>query len=253
MHQRDFDEFCGLIDAAYEMHGKAVTPKAKALFFAAMQRYSLDVVRQALSAHVLDKVNGKFPPVPAHLVAQIEGMTGGDGRPGVEEAWAIALPAIDEQETVVWTEEMRDAFTICRPVLERGDEVGARMAFKDAYLRLVTEAGRHNRPVKWEVTMGHNPAKRAQAIEQAAAVGRLPAPQVSMLLPAPAKDEEVDRAGLDRLKAEVAKLMPADEKVAQRRDAALQAKREAEQERKREIAEKVAAYQRKSERRKVQA
>lgn len=239
MREQDFDAFCELVDGAYEMHGKTVTPKAKALFFAAMGRYSLEVVRQALSSHMVDKVSGKFPPVPAHLVAQIEGRADGDGRPGVEEAWALSLPAIDEAETVVWTEEMRDAFMLCRPVLDRGDEVGARMAFKEAYLRMVVEAGRSNRPVKWEATLGHDPQRRVQAIERAAAVGRLPAPQVSLLLPVPVKGEEIDRTGLERVKEACRQLVPASEKAAKRRQAELNAERDREAQRKREIATQV--------------
>lgn len=236
MHDCDFDSFCALIDGAYEMHGKAVTPKAKALFFAAMRRYSLDVVQLALSAHMVDKVSGKFPPVPAHLVAQIEGMTPGDGRPGAEEAWALVLPAIDEQETVVWTEEMQAAFELCRAVLERGDEVGARMAFKEAYSRMVVEAGRCNRPVRWCLSPGRDAAKRAQVIEQAAAVGRLPAPQVALLLPTSERRHEINQAGLEKVKAELAKLVPASEKLRQRREAEHQAERDAVAARKQELA-----------------
>lgn len=243
MHEHEFDSFCALIDGAYEMHGKTVTPKAKALFFAAMRRYSLQVVQQALSAHLVDKVSGKFPPVPAHLVAQIEGMTPGDGRPGAEEAWALVLPALDEQETVVWTEEMQAAFELCRPVLERGDEIGARMAFKEAYSRMVVDAGRNNRPVKWQLSPGRNAAKRAQVIEQAAAVGRLPAPQTSLLLPTPEKEYEVDQTGLEMVRAELTKLVPASEKLRLRRAAELQAERDAVAARKRELDEQAAAYQ----------
>lgn len=240
MFERDTKEFFELLDDAWTVNPnwKQLSPKGKALFFKALEPYSLEVVRMALTAHIRDPKRGTFQPVPADIVAQIEGISGGAGRPGVEEAWAIAVLATDEAATVVWTEEMRDAFGICQSLLERGDGVGARMAFKDAYLRLVVEAGRANRPVKWEVTLGHDAARRVDVIRKAEAMGRIPSEQVSLFLPPPATDKSVNRDGLARLKAEVAKLISADVKMAQRQEAA----RLAEEERKNALAGTVEAY-----------
>lgn len=85
-----------------------------------------------------------------------------DAIPGANEAWGIAIKAMDEAETVVWTNHMKQAFAVCRPVFEVGDEVGARMAFKDAYVRLSNSI-----PVEWEVSYGWDSAKRDIAIENA--------------------------------------------------------------------------------------
>ena len=51
-----------------------------------------------------------------------------DGRPGVEEAWAM-LP-LDEAQSVVWSAEMAEAFGVARGLIDDGDRVAARMAFK---------------------------------------------------------------------------------------------------------------------------
>jgi hypothetical protein len=245
MFERDFAQFATLLDDAFSLNPnwKVLSPRGKALYFKALEQYSLETVSMAMTAHIRDAQRGKFQPAPADLIAKIEGSAPGDGRPGVEEAWALALLATDEHETVVWTEEMRDAFMLCRPVLERGDEVGARMAFKEAYLRMIVDAGRANRAVRWELSPGRSGEKRALAIERAAAVGRLPAPQVSLLLPAPVKEAEINREGLARVRAECAKLIPASERIRARREAELQAERDRDAEQKREITNKVAQYQ----------
>jgi len=167
------------------MHFKTLSAKAKALFFASLQSCSLDDVRRALSAHVCDKANGRYPPQPAHLVAQMDAMKGGAGRPGAEEAWAMSIAAGDEARTLVWTGEMREAFAICRPVFERGDEIGARMAFKDAYARLVAEAHRNGSRCLWEVSLGWDCGQRDKTLREAVSCGRLAHDAAAPFLVAP--------------------------------------------------------------------
>jgi hypothetical protein len=55
------------------------------------------------------------------------------GHPTADEAWALALKAMDENQTVVWTNEIMYAWERCRAVYQDGDKVGARMAFKAVY------------------------------------------------------------------------------------------------------------------------
>src|SRR5207249_11975278 len=63
----------------------------------------------------------------------------GDGRPGPEEAWA-GLPEERGALGGVWTEEMENAFGVARSLLQDRDEIGARMAFKGVYPKLVGAA-----------------------------------------------------------------------------------------------------------------
>jgi len=245
MRDNDFKDFCQALDDAFSIQPKwtRLEPKGKMIFFAALAPYSLQVVTMALTAHVRDPKRGQFQPTPADLVAQIENSQTVQ-RPGVEEAWALSFPCISDRETVVWTEEMRDAFEICRPLLEACDNVGARMAFKDSYLRLVTEAVRAGRPVAWHISQGDDKVKRAQVIEQAATMGRIAASQASLLLPAPIKPAELNREGLERIKSMVAKLVPAEEQMRRRREQQVEQDRLAEDARKKQLASQVAEYQR---------
>lgn len=106
-----------------------------------------------------------------------------DGRPGPEEAWAM-LPR-DEAVTVVWTEEMAQAMGVAQPLLNEGEIVPARMAFKEAYTKLVQDARDNRIPVKWTASLGHDTRGREHVLTQAAEMGRLTHEHVAGLLPAP--------------------------------------------------------------------
>jgi hypothetical protein len=179
MRDADIGAFYALLDDVATLLARpgqpAMTPTAKAMFFRALQGYSLEAVRAALDAHVKDPQRGRFMPLPADVIAQLQGAAADDGRPGPEEAWAIALRSHDEADTVVWTEEIAQARAIARPLLDAGDEVGARMAFKEAYSRLVAEARSTCKPAAWSASLGFDPRLRRVALEAAVQAHRLPA------------------------------------------------------------------------------
>lgn len=105
-----------------------------------------------------------------------------DGRPGVEEAWAMCPQA--EGDTAVWTDEVSAAFFAAVPLLYAGDRVGARMAFKEKYIALLSEARNEQRPVKYWVSLGHDVAGREGPINNAVAAGILTREAAVKLLPA---------------------------------------------------------------------
>lgn len=94
-----------------------------------------------------------------------------DGRPGAEEAWAM-MPR-SESASVVWTDEMAKAFGACYRLIEQGDEIAARMAFKETYTQAVAKARDNAQPVKWALSQGHDKNGRAAAIREAADRGRI--------------------------------------------------------------------------------
>lgn len=89
--------------------------------------------------------------------------------PGAEEAWALCPR--DESQTVVWTDAIAEAFGVARPLLEDGDAVAARMAFRETYNRIVAEA--HGSTPKWWPSIGHDVYGRARPLLAAAEAGRL--------------------------------------------------------------------------------
>lgn len=180
MQQADFDAFCKILDGACTLLSRgAYLPNAasSALFFRALAPFSLAQVSQALSAHVSDPKRGRFVPMPADVIEQIQAAAADDGRPGPEEAWAIAARSADEAETVVWTQEIAEAFGVARVLQIEGDGVGARMAFKETYGRLVESARARRVPVAWSASEGHDPERRQAAIVAAIEAGRLPESQ----------------------------------------------------------------------------
>lgn len=123
---------------------------------------------------------------PLTAGAVFERLNEDDGRPSGNEAWAVALKSSDEADTVVWNQEIQQAMASARPILAAGDEVGARMAFRESYDRIV----RANREAcirpQWSASLGWDKSLRAAALEEAQRLGLLPAPAVAALLPAPA-------------------------------------------------------------------
>lgn len=156
-------------------------PASTALFFNALRKHSMGTVRAAFQAHIDDPKAGKFSPMPSDILGQIERSAADDGRPNDGEAWATALRAADESATVVWTAETAEAWGICRPVLDVGDEVGARMAFKSAYNRLVAASRDRREPVRWSASEGHDQVQRDDVLRIGVESGLLPA----AYLPAP--------------------------------------------------------------------
>lgn len=199
MREPDFPTFAAMLNdiAALLPPAQPLSGTAKALFFRALSQFSLEQVRAALDAHVKDPQRGRFFPRPADVIAQLEDIGAEDGRPGAEEAWAIVQAGADEAATLVWTAEIAEAWGIAKAALDGGDEVGARMAFREAYNRLVAEARKAGRPAAWAVTLGHDQRRREAAVREAVLAGRLAADEVQHLLPAPVATEQVPLLGTD--------------------------------------------------------
>lgn len=191
MRESDYSEFSQVLDSVCGLLSRGgYTPSAlnTALWFRSLAAHDLASVRTAFDAHVKDPQRGRFVPTPADILAQIAGLAGDDGRPGPEEAWALALRASDEAATVVWTEEVAQAWGIAKIVHDGGDEVGARMAFKEAYTRLVGEAREARKAPQWSASLGLDKAQQGEAIKRAEAAGLLPPPAPAPALPAPRRE-----------------------------------------------------------------
>jgi hypothetical protein len=202
MREQDYDEFAALLGDVWALKGQALTGGQKAIFFRALAAHPINEVRAGLDAHIRDPKRGQFLPMPADVIAQIEGIVADDGRPGAEEAWATVVRAADEAATIVWTAETAEAFGVARPLLLSGDDIGARMAFKESYARLVSEARNQRVPTKWSATLGHDDEGRNAALLPHVHAGRVsadlllarPATLDALRLPAPAAETDSIRA-----------------------------------------------------------
>jgi len=152
----------------------ATYPEAQVLI--ALERCRRELKGRLTLSEVLDRLNDA------------------DGRPGADEAWAQSIRAEDEADTVVWTDDMRQAFSMARPLLELGDKVGARMAFRDAYERIVAEARQLGSPVRWEASLGWDTERRRDVLTKAVTSGLLPASHAAGLLPPPNEPGVIEAA-----------------------------------------------------------
>ena len=104
------------------------------------------------------------------------------GLPGPEEAWAIVAPSLNNENiTVVWTDEISQAFGVALGLPD--DPVAARMAFKETYAKLRSEARDAAKPVTWRVSLGHDRNGRSGPLLEAVAKGRIPIIHAQSLLP----------------------------------------------------------------------
>ena len=206
MLDSDKSAFAQMLTTTFTVYSRpAPDSNAMRVWFRLLEQFPLEMVQRAFDHFVATEP--KFPPTPA-AIRDLLGANA-DNRPGVDEAWAIALTSRDEAETIVWTTETAEAFAACRPVLDMGDEVGARMAFKDAYGRITGAAKQRGEPVRWVASVGFDKARREAVLRKAESAGLLPAPQVAALLPPPEPEMtpeqlEIARANTAKLKAMLA-------------------------------------------------
>lgn len=195
MRTEDRGEFTKLLATSMDIYGRQITASFVDIFFAALAPYDLAIVREALSRHIQDPDGGRFAPKPADLIRQIVNAKGSDGRPGRDEAWAIAQHAADEAKTVMVTEEILGALEVAQPLLDARDKVAARLAFVETYDRLVAEKRAAGLPMAWQLSYGTDKHQRAAGIEKAAAMGLIEGPRAAALL-AHEREEPISADGL---------------------------------------------------------
>ncbi len=213
-----------LVAKTLALYGRPLPDKAMmSAWLEGLASYPMNVIDAALKAYCAEC--GEFAPVPAGIAMRCKQM---DGRPGVEEAWAMSIVSQDEAQTVVWTSEMSEAFFICKPILDTCDDVAARMTFKEAYTRLVSTARARAIPVKWTPSLGTDPSNRKTALNAAVAQGLLPAPVVAGLLPPPSLPKDSTDTSARATLATIKHMLATTSDAAQKkREVALQQERDA--------------------------
>ena len=183
MRESDKRAFAEALKELEGVYGKPVD--APGAYWRILSPYSLEEVQAAIDTHLR---KSQWMPKPSELVANIQGVV---QRLGADEAWGRALAASDESETVVWTDEIAEAWWAALPIWQSGDEIGARMAFREAYNRITRD--RHV-PPRVQVSIGHDTQRRAEVLIDAVARGLLTSdhPAVKML-PSPEGDNSVAR------------------------------------------------------------
>ncbi|MCK9802113.1 hypothetical protein M1B34_31750 [Pseudomonas sp. MAFF 302030] len=156
------------ICATAETLGQTLSAPAAKLMAEDLAEHPMDAIANALWS-CRRELTGKLT-----LASILQRVQAADGRPGKDEAWAIAMTTNDEFETVVLTDEIQLALAAAKPVLDAGDKIGARMAFISAYERFVGQAREDAKPVSWHVSVGFDANRRIQAVTKAVELKRIP-------------------------------------------------------------------------------
>lgn len=156
-----------------ELCGKTFSPEAAAVFASDLDGYPEQAVLKALT-RCRKEVRGLL--TVQDVISRID-----DGRPGAEEAWAM-IPN-DDVSSVVWTQEMAAAYGAAEPLLYAGDKVGARMAFKEKYVKLVADARDEKKLPQWTPSFGTDHQGRQLALIEAVRHNRMAIGHAADLLP----------------------------------------------------------------------
>lgn len=168
------EQLLTMVRATHELcGGRELSEVAATLFVAELERYDEAQVIGALRK-CCREVKGNL--TLADVLNRLD-----DGRPGAEEAWAM-MPR-SESQTVVWTEEMAQAWGTASDLIAEGETIPARMAFVERYRALVAAARDARTPAKWTASLGHDKGGREGPIAEAVRLGRLGASHAQLLLP----------------------------------------------------------------------
>ena len=184
MQATDEIAFAALIAKTWRFYDKKPTGETVADWFEILTGFDLAAIATAFQRHLIDPKAGQYLPKPADVIRHLPATN--DGHPGADEAWGLLVRLIqDERETGVLTEQMRAGWEACQPILDLGDEVGARMCFLDVYRRRIQDARQNGFKAHWTVTLGADPTLRIQRLQEAVAARRISSDYAHSLLPGP--------------------------------------------------------------------
>ncbi|AOX63597.1 hypothetical protein BIZ42_16190 [Stenotrophomonas sp. LM091] len=165
------DRLVELLVVTAEVIGDQLRPTTAAYMVGDLSCYPLAQLERALGA-CRRELKGRLS-----LAAVLERID--DGHPAPNEAWAVAIQAADERNTVVWTTLTQQAWNTALPLVQAGDKIAARQAFLETYTRLVKEARAARLPASYAPSLGFDLTSRNAALTDAVSKGLLAHDQVS--------------------------------------------------------------------------
>ena len=175
MTQDDRAKFHAELNTLFGLYGRDKPSRdIVRAWWTVLEGYDLEDILQAFLAHFGSE---RHAPTPSCIIAK---MPAAWSRPSGDEAWGICLRSMSEDDSLMLNDEIMQARAAAFPILEIGDEVGARMAFRAAYQRITADPQR--RP-EWFISLGHDAARRQDVVEEAVACGLLSSDAALLLLP----------------------------------------------------------------------
>lgn len=171
LSDREQEDLVKGLMATAEVIGDQLRPIAAAYMVQDLSCYSMAVLERAL-AGCRRELKGRLS-----LAAVLERID--DGHPSLNEAWAVAIQAADERNTVVWTTLTQQAWNTALPLVQAGDKIAARPAFLETYARLLKDARAARLPASYTPSLGFDLTSRNAALTDAVSKGLLAHDQVS--------------------------------------------------------------------------
>ncbi|MEY2341489.1 hypothetical protein AB4090_05180 [Acidithiobacillus sp. IBUN Pt1247-S3] len=147
-----------------------------------MSRLSFNAAIEALEAHPASP-HGRFPPKPIDLIEIVEALNGGGKKdqeellkqriaafPTPDMAWSYAQRAFNEEDSILWTDEIRRAYGEVRHM---DDRIAQRRAFLDFYTAAVRQSALSGRMPRWDVSLGWDRSLQRERLREALQGGLL--------------------------------------------------------------------------------
>lgn len=159
-----------------ELMGATISPNALAVMAKDLGEYDEILVLRSLQSFRKECSRFSLDGIIKHIEKNLP-----NKRLLSDEAWAI-YPK-DETSSAVITDEIAEAMQSAQPLLDDGDKIGARMAFKQAYERVTERNKLEGRKPKWFASLGTEKTGREIAVKEAVRLGRLSKEYEFLLLP----------------------------------------------------------------------
>lgn len=125
MTDQDREPFARLMTDALGFYGQHVSPFAMGVWWQACQRFDLELVAKALTAHAMDPDRGQWAPKPADLVRQLHGtstdrslIAWGKVMDAMQRVGAYASVDFGDRATHCAIEDMGGWAKLCRSSLD---------------------------------------------------------------------------------------------------------------------------------------
>lgn len=132
MVESDKQEFSEILRDAYAMHDRKLTAGMVKIWIGQLGIYSIEAIRGAFDAYWR---NARSLPLPSDILKFLPDPL---GHMGPEEAWNHAPK--HESDAAYVTDQIMAGLSSALDSIDRGDMIGARMAFVEAYKREVGQA-----------------------------------------------------------------------------------------------------------------
>jgi hypothetical protein len=161
------------VKGTYAMIGQEISDLQLAMTVEKLSGYPEEAVRKALSRAQDECKRLTYTDILDRLPG---------GHPGPEEAWATIAKAMNNEAlSLIWTDEMREAYGVANGVSD--DPVQARMAFKETYSKAVAEARATRKPLNWTLSKGTDKALLELVLTEGVKAGKLTAAYANRQLP----------------------------------------------------------------------